>query len=156
MLDKVPKSPTPRFPWNCTYLHIFTSWLCKNSRNYRKFDLRSEIKNELFIVKTKSSLFTSVFIFSTISQISKTKFYVRGWIDKYPCLKTDGIAERSWKNYRALTSFKRRHTKFQNDSLVSFDLTDICNKHVWCFSIQWKNNNIDSQFAFHFWMGKRE
>ena len=57
----------------------------------------------------------------------------RGWINKYPCLKTGGVAEESWHYHRVLPSFKRRHTKFQIDSYESFDLTAICIKRVWCF-----------------------
>ena len=48
-----------------------------------------------FIVATKSSLSTSLFIFSTISQILKTKFYVF-W--KQTC--------RNWTKYELATFLK--------------------------------------------------
>jgi hypothetical protein len=41
---------------------------------------------------------------------------VRGSINKYPCVKTGGVAEGSWHYRRVLPSVTRHHTKFQTDS----------------------------------------
>ena len=46
------------------------------SKKGKKFSFPKYINKFFFIIKTKSSLSTSVFISSAISQISETKFYV--------------------------------------------------------------------------------
>ena len=49
----------------------------------KKFNFRKVNQKIFFIIKTKSSLSTSVFIFSTISQNLQTNFHVRGLSGKY-------------------------------------------------------------------------
>ena len=75
--------------WNFSFLQKRFSWiksepLVKNGW-LRACNFRKIYRNIFFfIIKTESSLFTSVFIFSTISQILKTKFDV---LRKQTCRK---------------------------------------------------------------------
>ena len=54
----------------------------QNFQKWKKVKFHKIFWNFFSITKTKSSLFKSVFIFSTMSQISKTKFHVF-WIQVY-------------------------------------------------------------------------
>ena len=64
--------------------------------------LAKSIEKFIFIIKTKSSLSTSVFILSTISQILKTKFYVF-W--KQTCRNLKSIEFASFLTIRCSEKF---------------------------------------------------